>query len=203
MDEAGWAQVNAVLDEAVELPPAERDTLLEARLGSQPALLGRARAILASLTSSRAFLEPLVDHIPPAPPSLTGDRFGAWQVDGLLGRGGMGSVYRVSRVDGGFEQQAALKLMHGQRAVDLARFEAERQVLARLDHPGIARLLDGGIDAEGRPWMAMERIDGQPVDQWCNAAATPLAGRVAKVLDAIEAVAAAHRMLVLHRDLKP
>jgi serine/threonine-protein kinase len=122
-----------------------------------------------------------------------------------IGRGGMAVVYLAERADGQFEQHAALKLMKA--GIDtretIRRFQQERQILASLDHPNIARLLDGGVTAEGHPFFAMEHIEGQPIDQWCDARRVPLEARLRLFVDVGRAVEFAHRHLVVHRDLKP
>ena len=198
-----WARLDTVVDKALELPPEARDPFLSNVFADDPETLATARRVIEAVDRSNGFLEgtaPTVDDV--TPPSECA-RFGAWRIVGELGRGGMGVVHAVVRVDGGFEQSGALKQMRSGDYVDTARFAAERQLLAELDHPGIARLLDGGIDQDGYPWMVMERIDGVPIDCWCTERAVPLEGRIRLALDVIDAVAAAHRMLVLHRDLKP
>ncbi|HST45954.1 MAG TPA: serine/threonine-protein kinase, partial [Luteimonas sp.] len=135
----------------------------------------------------------------------TGRVVGGWRVLRELGRGGMGAVYLAARVDAGFEQRGALKLIRA--GVDtedfLRRFAQERQILATFDHPNIARLLDGGRDDMGRPYLVMECVEGQPIDRHCDAAALDVAHRVALFVAAARAVAYAHRHLVVHRDLKP
>lgn len=204
MDKRIWARIETAIDTALERPQEERDAWLVSRLDKDTDALKVARSVIGALEDSRDFLDrqtfpqPAKDESDPV-----GSRYGAWRVDGMLGRGGMGIVYAVSRVEGGFEQSGALKLVRADAAIDQRRFEWERQLLAELDHPGIARLLDGGIDADGRPWMVMEHVDGIPIDQWSRQTGAPLATRIAKVIEVIEAVAKAHRMLVLHRDLKP
>ncbi len=116
----------------------------------------------------------------------------------------MGNVYLAERADGAFEQKAALKLLRREIDSDSirARFLRERQLLARLDHPNIARLLDGGT-AAGRPYFVLEYVDGRPITESSAARALPLAPRVALLLTCCEAVDAAHRRLVVHRDIKP
>lgn len=197
-----WEILDAVIDEALKLPAADRAAYLNAKFAHQPEYLVQAEQILGRLGQAETFLEPpeAIETEAGAPSSSL---FGVWSLGEVLGRGGMGTVYAVHRVEGGFEQAGALKLMRDDAVVDVARFETERQLLAQLDHPGIARLLDGGISAEGQPWMVIDRVEGAPIDQWCAARGASLAERVSLTLDVIEAVGAAHRMLVLHRDLKP
>ncbi|MDQ3287320.1 MAG: serine/threonine-protein kinase [Pseudomonadota bacterium] len=130
---------------------------------------------------------------------------GAWRLQHELGRGGMGSVYLAARVDGGFEQRGALKLIRAGVDSDdfLLRFAQERQILATFDHPNIARLLDGGRDETGRPYLVMECVEGQPIDRHCDAGSLDVPQRVALFVAVARAVSYAHRHLVVHRDLKP
>ncbi|MFT3693092.1 MAG: serine/threonine-protein kinase [Kofleriaceae bacterium] len=130
-----------------------------------------------------------------------GDRVGAFEVEGLLGRGGMGEVWVANRVGADFAQRVALKLLPGRDASAIARFRRERRILARLDHPRIAKFLDGGVTLDGRPWLAMELVDGKPLAEWC--VDKPLEMRVRTMADICDAVQYAHRNLIVHRDLKP
>ena len=138
-------------------------------------------------------------------PALPGERFGPYEVIGELGRGGMAAVYRARRADGHFAQEVALKLSLdiGRDPTALQRFHQERQILASLRHPSIARLLDGGITAEGRPWFAMELVEGERIDVWCDSRRLTVEERLRLFLEAARAVESAHRALVVHRDLKP
>ncbi|MEK8051806.1 serine/threonine-protein kinase [Ideonella sp. DXS22W] len=133
----------------------------------------------------------------------SGQRLGAWRIAGLLGRGGMGDVWRAHRADGAWDGVAAIKVLR--RGMDsqavLARFAQEQRALARLDHPHIARLLDAGRTPDGLPYFVMEAVDGQPIDRAC--AGQPLAARLGLFLQLADAVSHAHRQLLLHRDLKP
>ena len=137
----------------------------------------------------------------PAPP----ERLGAWRLGERLGAGGMGEVWAAERVEGGFTQRAAIKLVRtgmASREV-VARFAVERQLLARLDHKAIATLFDGGVAPDGRPWFAMERVDGLPITRFADHHGLDVTARLRLLLAVIEAVDFAHRSLVVHRDLKP
>jgi non-specific serine/threonine protein kinase/serine/threonine-protein kinase len=132
-------------------------------------------------------------------------RCGAYECVELLGTGGMGSVYRARRADGQYEQQVAVKLLRGSLHNDAyrARFAAERQILAHLNHPNIARLLDGGMTDEGEPYLVMEFVDGEPLDVYCDRRKLAIDERLSLFIQVLGAVDSAHRNLVVHRDLKP
>lgn len=134
-----------------------------------------------------------------------GERVGRYRVLAELGRGGMADVFLAERADGAFEQRVALKFPRGGSAdaEGLRRFERERRILATLEHPQVARLLDGGLDERGRPFIALEYVDGQPLDRYCDERRLGVAARVALLASVARAVAYAHHHLVVHRDLKP
>lgn len=144
-----------------------------------------------------AELEYLQGELPP------GTRLGAWQVQRLIGRGGAGEVYVASRADGAFRQKAALKLLRHGAVAEISRFQSEREILARLEHPGIARLLDGGVFRDGRPYMVMEYVEGTSLTEYCDSAQLGLEGRLKLFAEVCDVVSYAHRSLVVHRDLKP
>lgn len=189
------ARALKLLEQALTRPDAERADFVRAAAGADTRLLADTLALLQAHGDSAGLLESR--QVPM--------QLGPWQLRERLGAGGMGEVYRVERLLEGTRQQGALKriapALAGPQA--LARFEAERQFLTRLAHPHIARILDAGRDAEGRPWVVMEYVDGAPIDQWCRLQALDPAVRVRLFLQVVEAVEAAHRALVLHRDLKP
>jgi eukaryotic-like serine/threonine-protein kinase len=137
--------------------------------------------------------------------ALGGEIVGIYRLGELLGRGGMGEVYLAQRVDGRFEQSVALKVV--KRGMDtgeiLRRFARERRILARLQHPGIARLLDAGETSDGRPFFVMERVEGERITDYCRTRSLPLTERLRLLAACCDAVDAAHRSLVVHRDLKP
>ncbi len=194
-----WAEVEVVLDAALEQAPGNRRAWLKARYGDRPDTLTEVMSLLSAIERSEAFLEPdaEIDLLP------SGVRFGVWKVVETLGHGGMGEVYRVERDDGEYQQSAALKLMRPLPDAYRARFLAERQIVAELDHPGIARILDGGLGADGRPFMVQEFIEGLPIDQWCAQRGLPPVERVRLIIDVWEAVSHAHAKLIVHRDIKP
>jgi non-specific serine/threonine protein kinase/serine/threonine-protein kinase len=132
-----------------------------------------------------------------------GTRLGPWRLLRLIGRGGTGEVYVALRADGAFQQKVAIKVMHRDAVAEVARFQVEREILARLEHPGIARLLDGGMHTDGRPYMVMEHVEGLSLTEFCDARKLNLEGRLKLFIEVCTVVAYAHRNFVVHRDLKP
>ena len=208
MQPAEWQQVRRAFDDLVELRPPERSRRLT-RLGLPPALSRELEALLAAADASGDFLEggvpaPVVEAEPVAYRSLpVGTRIGNFALQGLVGRGGQGEVYRAVRDDGHFAQVVALKLLRPEAIRQAARFRAERQILAGLDHPAIGRLIDGGTTPDGRPYLAMEFVTGRSITDHCEAEGLALAARIDLMWCVADAVAHAHRHLVVHRDLKP
>ena len=205
--------VASLFAELCDLPGPERERLL-AELGRDfPKLAAQAAHLLALDERAEGPLERLRGEVAAAaeqrllagdlPAATAGARIGPWRLIERLGVGGMGEVWLGEREGGGFAQSAAVKLVRPGMASELveSRFALERQVLARLEHPAIARLLDGGVSADGRPWFAMERVIGVPITE--HARTLPLEARLRLFLRVCEAVDFAHRNLVLHRDLKP
>src|SRR5580658_3908944 len=132
-------------------------------------------------------------------------RFGVWQTERLLARGGMGEVWLARRADGQHEQKTALKILSPYLAApdSVHRFRRERELLARLEHPNVARLLDGGMSSQGEPYLVMEYVEGVRVDRYCDQQHLPIRERLQLFLKVCAAVNAAHQYLVVHRDLKP
>jgi len=212
MDSARWQQVTALFERALEATsPAEQDALLNHAARSDPSLAQEVRSLLQAHGDSDNFLDAsaLGDASAVLGEQLgavrIGQKVGSWQLDALVHQGGMGSVYRASRIAGSFTQTAALKFIRlGLETPDLVRrFGRERQILATLQHPYIARLLDGGTTAEGAPWLAMEYVVGVPVDAWCDARKLGIDARIRLFCEICSAVQHAHQQLVIHRDLKP
>lgn len=195
-----WARIEQTFDEAMEKALEARADYVRTKLADAPDLQAEVLAMLAAAEGSADFLTPPTTEVPSLEPDA---RIGDWRIVGPLGAGGMGQVYRARRADGAFEQDAALKIMHALPAAYLARFQAERQILANLEHPGVARLLDGGLAPDGRPFMVMEYVDGAPVDAWADGRKLDTRERVRLILQSADAVAHAHAKLVVHRDIKP
>lgn len=197
-----WARLKAQFDAALDAPPGQREALI-AGAGLAAEDEAELRSLLAhhdEATREQGFLAR--PPPPPAAPRL-GQRLGNWTLVRAIGSGGMGEVFEARRADGQYEGRAAVKLL--KRGMDsaavLERFALERQALARLSHPQIARLLDAGASAEGLPYFVMEYVDGRPIDQAAQGLA--LEARLGLFLQLADAVAYAHRNLLVHRDLKP
>jgi len=212
--EPDWSRLDALFDLALDLPIDRRSTLLD-RV-DEPALRERIEQLLAADAAAGDFLNDGADawlqsrlmvpaHGTDQGALDVGERVGPYRVTQELGRGGMGIVYRAERADGEFVQVVAIKLVQrGPNGDDTtARFRRERQILARLDHPSIARLLDGGLHTDGRPYFAMELVEGEPITKYCDRQRLSIDERVRLFCRVCDAVQYAHGRLIVHRDLKP
>ena len=207
MDPAHWNAVKDGLADALHLPPDERPAFL----ASLPLSLRSDVAALLAAEDGTGVLErppaaggvsDLLDQVDLDAGPLEGSRVGPYRLHERIGQGGMGDVYRARRDDGLFDREVALKVVRAGARTDavLGRFAAERQILGRLRHPGIARLLDAGVEDE-RPWIAMDYVAGEPITE--VAKALSIRDRVRLVIGVAEAVHTAHQSLVVHRGLKP
>lgn len=206
-----WMRISTLLDAVLDLPPEERADYLSDAC-DDPALRAEVEALLAAEADAPSFLEQDAAHLATpliadedAPPEMEDEPIGPYRLMERIGQGGMSIVYLAERVDGHFEQQVALKLLprYFETEDRIARFRAERHILAALDHPNIAHLLDGGVTDTGRPYLVMEHVEGDPITDYCTARNLPVETRL-KLLQAVcRAVHHAHRRLVVHRDLKP
>ena len=207
-----WAELSAMLDEALALAPEQRAAWLAALDGPRKAHAATLSGLLAGspgvetdelLSSLPSFLDADDDEPAPGEPKPD-DTVGPYRLLSLLGQGGMGAVWLAERVDQMPRRKIALKLPYIGWAPGLAqRMARERDILASLEHPHIARLYDAGVDALGRPYLALEYVDGTPIDRWCHDRNASLAERLRLLLQVASAVAHAHTRLVVHRDLKP
>ncbi len=177
---------------------------LESACGGDSALRVEVERLLTSYRSWSGSLSPCVERIPDVETPIL-PHFGAYQCDAIVGSGGMGTVYRAHRDDGQFRHRVAIKVLRGSLRSEWyrQRFLSEREILARLNHPNIARLLDGGMTGEGEPYLVMELIEGQPLDAYCDTLRLSLDKRLALFAQVLDAGDYAHRSLVVHRDLKP
>lgn len=195
-----------LLDEALALAPPQREAWIATLAPAERALAEPLREMLADedkLSANLRFVQ-----LPPMSPDESvasrGERVGPYRLLHEIGQGGMGSVWLAERSDGHFKRQVALKLPRLAWGAGLAeRMAREREIGALLEHPSIARMYDAGLDERGRPYLAFEYIDGQPIDAWCESQALGLRQRLGLFVQVVKAVAYAHGRLVVHRDLKP
>ncbi len=203
------ASARRIFDQVVECAPEDRAALLDAACAGDAELRGAVESLLrADARAAGAFAEspglPLPEE-PAGPDPMLGRMVGSWRIERRIGHGGMGNVYLARRTDGDFEAEVAIKVIR--RGMDteeiLARFRHERRVLARLQHPNIARLTDGGSLEDGLPYFVMEYVNGEPLDRYCDAQGLGTRARLDAFLTVCDAVQFAHQALVIHRDLKP
>jgi non-specific serine/threonine protein kinase/serine/threonine-protein kinase len=198
-----WERVQRLFHEALDLEPDVRERLLSSVSQREPALADEVRSLLSAHAESSGFLAtpPTASILPTASP---GDRLGHYRIVEEVGRGGMGVVYRATRDDESFEMDVAIKLIDpGMRSDEvLKRFRAERQILAMLEHPNIARLIDGGTAPDGGPYLVMEYVTGRPLLGYCDDRRLTIDDRLALFLVVCDAVQFAHQRLIVHRDLK-
>ncbi len=210
-DAEHWQLVKDLVGRALEHDPGRRASWLDAQ-PAPDAVRRDAEKLVAAAAEAGSFLETepvgptpstLLEH-PLAPLVREGDSVGAYRIVRLLGQGGMGAVYLASRADDAFRKEVAIKLVRPDAGGALAdRLRLERRLLATLDHPNIARLIDGGTSADGVPYVVMEYVDGVPIDVYCRDHRLGIRESLALVITLCDAVQHAHRNLVVHRDLKP
>jgi serine/threonine-protein kinase len=209
-----WATLSQLLDEALDLPPAERAVWLERTAQQQPAVAPMLRKLLAAHMSEGT--TDVLLRLPalelPDPSAATthaeltrGTLVGPYRLLRPIGSGGMADVWLAERADGAFTREVALKLpvLNRMRRELAARFARERDILARLEHPHIARLYDAGVGEDGSPYLAMEYVPGQPITTYCDALRADVATRLRLFQQVLDAVQYAHANLIVHRDLKP
>ena len=204
-----------LLQEALSQPEAMREAWIDTTCADVPQLAAELRELLRHDAQAEGILDRPLGALAESLPSqddnhrraeqMVGHHIGRYRLSALLGVGGMGVVYLAQRTDPPFEQTVALKLLRNEklRRDSQARFARERRILARLSHPHIAHLIDGGFDEQGHPWLAMEYIDGEPLMSWCDTRRLGVGDRLRLLLDLCEAVEYAHRHSVIHRDIKP
>jgi serine/threonine-protein kinase len=204
-------QAESLFNAAITLAPDEREAYLAKACADDPALFNEVNSLITAANESQAYFDRLYDHVGQAALAILDDApvagkvLGQWKLVSLLGRGGMGSVYLAERADGQFEKQVALKTLPIGLDNELARtrFINERQILARLVHDNIARLLDGGVSDDGTPYFVMDHVAGERIDVYCENHNCRIEDKVDLVIEVARGVQFAHRNLIIHRDLKP
>lgn len=210
--------VDELFRAALEVGDEDRNGFLQARCAGDPVLERQVRALLEASTVSDDVLQNrfdtarkalwrsvLNDETPHRGEDLSGRCIDSWQLVRRLARGGLATVYLAQRADGNYEQRAAFKVLRRGLDTDdlIARFRAERQMLSTLAHPSIARILDGGALADGRPYLVLEYVDGLPITTWCENNQADIDGRIRLLMAVLDALQHAHSHLIVHRDIKP
>ncbi|MEZ4653820.1 MAG: serine/threonine-protein kinase [Candidatus Eisenbacteria bacterium] len=190
-------ELDEILELAAGLDPDARPAFLRQACGEDADLLAEAESLLSVFQEARHFL--VRDEVEPVKSA------GSYALGRVLGAGGMGTVYLGERADGQFRREVAVKVAHtGLETPDIVqRLHREKRVLAQLDHPNIARLIDGGTTEDGRPYLIMDYVEGEPIDRYCDAQRLPLAARIELVRTVASALDHAHRQQIVHRDIKP
>jgi non-specific serine/threonine protein kinase/serine/threonine-protein kinase len=207
MSQPDWGEVDRVMAAVLELPEEARPAYLAERCAHSPELRAEVESLLAADCNAGDFLRAATGWggiAPSLPGSLAGRSVGPYRLLAEIGRGGMGAVYRAERDDGRFRKQVAVKVTTALNSSELLRrFRVEQQILAALEHPNIARLLDAGVSNDGLPYIVMEYVEGIPIHRYANELRLPLADRLRLFRVICSAVQYAHQHLVVHRDLKP
>jgi tRNA A-37 threonylcarbamoyl transferase component Bud32 len=204
-----WQRIETLFLTAADLAPAARSAFLADACSGEPGLRAEVEDLLRADTAGDVISGTIVavaaELAGDLGASRAGERVGAYRLERELGHGGMGTVYLAERADDAYRARVAIKFVRGSLAAPELerRFRAERQILATLNHPNIARLLDGGTTADGTPYLVMEYVDGVPIDEWCDTRALGVGDRVELFLRVCDGVDCAHRARVIHRDLKP
>jgi len=202
-----WQRVKQLLDQAITLEDGDRASFLDHACDGDSEVRREVDSLLSShdLAGTAFLKKPALNFNSIAAPIPSGRRIGVYEIVEEIGHGGMGEVYRAVRADGQFQKEVAIKLVRGgldSRSV-VERFRTERQILATLDHPNIARLLDGGTTEDGVPYLMMELIEGERIDLYCDDQALSVTERLRLFRQVCSAVQYAHQRLVIHRDIKP
>jgi serine/threonine-protein kinase len=207
MDSQRWQVLQEIFETAIELPPQQRDAYLKNACEGDRILYDEIIAMMEADSTRNSLLDrPIQENFSSLTEiDRTDKRIGPYQIIKEIGSGGMGAVYLAKRVDGQFEQQVALKLIKpGMHSGDIInRFGHERQILAQLQHPNIASLLDGGMSDDGMPYFSMEYVSGMPIDTYCDHHNLSIEQRIKLFITVCQTVQYAHNNLIIHRDLKP
>jgi serine/threonine-protein kinase len=211
-----WSIIEKIVDQALEVPFEKREQFIRDKCGNDSHLRQKILSYLNSIQQSTSFfskadkaLSTVINTSASSRSAFTSKLIGSvidkYEIVDLISHGGMGTVFLAQRVDGVYEQTVALKIVrHGMETPEnICRFEKEREILAGLNHPNIARLIDGGVTDFGLPYLVMEYVDGTPIDEYCENNKLTISQRIELVISLCNAVQFAHNNLVIHRDLKP
>ncbi|MEM1438703.1 MAG: serine/threonine-protein kinase [Pseudomonadota bacterium] len=204
MAEIDWARLESLFERAVALPKEAQEAFIADNAGDSPEIAAQLRAMLAADAQATSGSD-LLARAQASDNDLIGTEIDRWRLLERIGSGGMGVVFLAERTDGNLEQRAALKIIKRGMDTDhvVQRFRQERQILAKLEHPNIARVYDGGVTVDGRPYFVMEHVDGLPITTYCDTNKLGIEQRLKLFQRVCDAVHAAHRNLIVHRDLKP
>lgn len=218
MGNIDWNKIEEIVDTTLALPPNDRDKYISEKCGSDTELYREVTEFLNSIDASEGFLDDFGEvktdiimsmhtdnSFNSSPVDLAGKQIGNYRLVEVIGSGGMGTVFKASRADGSYEQTVALKIIRKEVSTSNMQqhFKKERQILAGLNHDGIARLFDGGMTNSGLPYLVMEFIEGEPVNLYCDRKKLSVDERINLFKSVCDAVQHAHNNLVIHRDLKP
>ncbi len=211
MNPQKWSRIKQIFQYAIELQPSERLAYIERECGNNDELKSTVLKMIEADRGSGYFLEksptlvPMINTKEEVPDKRIGSHIGGYRITGVLGQGGMGTVYRAEKTDKTIHLIVALKIVkHGfDTEAILKRFFTERRILANLNHPNIARLIDAGMTGDGLPYFIMEYVDGKPITEYCDEKHAGIKERLSLFGKVCEAVQYAHRNLIVHRDLKP
>lgn len=200
-----WREISPYVDEALSMDTGQRSAWLAALRVGKPEIAVLMEKLLASYSAAAAehFLEQ--PPVLPAEPSIAGQIIGAYKLIEPIGQGGMGSVWLAERSDGRFERRVAIKFLRFSVSAQggVERFKREGKILGQLNHPNIAELIDAGIASTGEPYLVLEYVEGNPIDEYCDRHRLEVDARIRLFLEVLSAVAHAHASLIVHRDLKP
>lgn len=211
---ASFHHLRALFGQCVDLPEGERARWLDQHVTDTEVRIELELMLAADRAEDGFLRHDVISHVGRfndaevqdfQPEGLVGRCFGAFRLTQLIGRGGQGAVYLAQRVDGDFAQTAAVKLLRRgiHDVIEHRRFRREREILARFEHAGVARLIDGGVSAEGVPFLVLEYVEGLPIDDWCKSRGLDRDARLRLFLELCDVVAATQRALIVHRDIKP